>query len=83
MFLFNLTDAANSTDIDQNTCQETLEHLVQAFQKVMDVQSKVRKKKFRVVVVNWRILIPREELVGLNRPRCQTEPFLFTITLMN
>ena len=47
-----LTDAANSTDIDQNTCQETLEHLVQAFQKVMDVQSKVRKKKFRVVIVN-------------------------------
>lgn len=34
-------DAANSTDVDQHTCQETLENLVQAFQKVMDIQSKI------------------------------------------
>ena len=36
-----LVDSASSTDVDQSTCQETLENLVQAFQKVVDLQSRV------------------------------------------
>lgn len=40
-----LVDGASSTDIDQSTCQETLENLVQAFQKVVDLQSRVSPVK--------------------------------------
>ncbi|KAJ7357500.1 hypothetical protein OS493_025017 [Desmophyllum pertusum] len=34
-------DGASTTDFDQSTCQETLENFLQAFQKVMDLQTKV------------------------------------------
>lgn len=41
--LYNLADGASASDVNQSTCQETLENLVQAFQKVVDLQSKVSK----------------------------------------
>ena len=42
LWLFCLTtDSASAKALDQDTCQETLENLVKAFQNVMDLHSKV------------------------------------------
>lgn len=43
LLVYDLADGASASDVDQTTCQETLENLVQAFQKVVDLQSKVSK----------------------------------------
>ena len=46
----NLSDGASTTDFDQSTCQETLENFLQAFQKVMDLQTKVSKSMTSTLV---------------------------------
>lgn len=73
----NLADAANSTDVDQHTYQETLENLVQAFQKVMDIQSKVRTTK-----LTCGYLFPKRNSLALIDRDAKMSPFLFVNTLL-
>ena len=49
-------DGASTTTVDQSTCQETLENLVQAFQKVVDLQSRVSPIKSYLVGISTEVL---------------------------
>lgn len=77
MLFCNLTDVARATAVDQDTCQETLENLVKAFQNVMDLHSKV-SINFILLYENFHRKLLNKYLLRVAKYKCGKFSNIFT-----